>query len=656
MRIFHPLVVAIVIALGATTSRAQHLEVPARILPFAAGWSGGGSDVAVGTDGEVLVTWEEIFLDNHTPLPHELVVQRLAPDLTPRAGSFRSRISSHVDPSLPRIAADPAGGYALSWTGGKVGTDVTAMSWRLDPTGAPFSAVAAVDVTDNNQSTAVGTKVIVLADRTAIVAWVDSFATLGRRVDRFGIPLGNPFLLFSTSAFVPFELAALPGGGFAALQSLAGTLTLRVFEDDGTPRGVEVDVGTNLGLSRLAVRPFGDLLAAVGVRPGEAIALIRFTSTGTIVDEQTVQGAFAGSVAPSVAFDVNGSILVTWWEQLFGTSTLRGRGFDPAGAPIGPPVSLETVFGTAVNVHTARSADGLGFVNAWSSRTGGATSVDLVSLCTPGTTVCGDGTLDPLCERCDDGGANSDVTADACRSDCRPARCGDGAIDSGEGCDDGNTEACDGCDSVCMPEVGRGCGDGIPYPSCGETCDDGNFLDRDGCAANCTLERIPGGGSPATDCLAAWSVNDPSNLPYLDKHGTVSQLQRCTDGDSACDFDAAAGTCTFHVRVCANNRDFAACTPSPRLASWELFAPSANAAAHAPALAAVRAALLTAPGTIVGPGDPDVCTPFLALPVPLRGSPGSYRPGKLKLKARAAGYDGRRDLDVLRLVCDPAVP
>src|SRR5690606_9869461 len=40
-------------------------------------------------------------------------------------------------------------------------------------------------------------------------------------------------------------------------------------------------------------------------------------------------------------------------------------------------------------------------------------------------------------ESCDDGEDNSDSEPNACRTDCWPARCGDGVVDEGEECDDG---------------------------------------------------------------------------------------------------------------------------------------------------------------------------------------------------------------------------
>jgi hypothetical protein len=55
---------------------------------------------------------------------------------------------------------------------------------------------------------------------------------------------------------------------------------------------------------------------------------------------------------------------------------------------------------------------------------------------------CGDGYLNPafslsidLFEQCDDGSANNDSKANACRTNCQKAHCGDGVKDSGEECE-----------------------------------------------------------------------------------------------------------------------------------------------------------------------------------------------------------------------------
>lgn len=66
---------------------------------------------------------------------------------------------------------------------------------------------------------------------------------------------------------------------------------------------------------------------------------------------------------------------------------------------------------------------------------------------------CGDGVLDPG-EACDEGGANSDLLPDACRSTCLLPACGDGVADAGEACDDGGPLGGDGCTPSCTLEDG----------------------------------------------------------------------------------------------------------------------------------------------------------------------------------------------------------
>jgi cysteine-rich repeat protein len=84
-------------------------------------------------------------------------------------------------------------------------------------------------------------------------------------------------------------------------------------------------------------------------------------------------------------------------------------------------------------------------------------------------------------EECDDGtdanSGNSDERADACRTDCIEASCGDGWLDTAEGCDDGDNDPGDGCGTDCLVEDGWDCTGspsvctpGIPDAP-GETCE-----------------------------------------------------------------------------------------------------------------------------------------------------------------------------------------
>ncbi len=108
--------------------------------------------------------------------------------------------------------------------------------------------------------------------------------------------------------------------------------------------------------------------------------------------------------------------------------------------------------------------------------------------CTPAR--CGDGIHDPN-EECDDGTDNSNEPGSFCRIDCMLARCGDGIVDPGEGCDAGalnSNEPGAPCRTDCVLPT---CGDGIVDP--GEECDDGNTINTDECTNACTWARCGDG-------------------------------------------------------------------------------------------------------------------------------------------------------------------
>lgn len=79
--------------------------------------------------------------------------------------------------------------------------------------------------------------------------------------------------------------------------------------------------------------------------------------------------------------------------------------------------------------------------------------------------------------------------------------CGNGTIETDEGCDDGNTVATDGCTSACQVAI---CGDGItrsdltPEQDGYEACDDGNDVQTDACTIQCVLAAC-GDGLVRTD-------------------------------------------------------------------------------------------------------------------------------------------------------------
>jgi cysteine-rich repeat protein len=551
------------------------------------------------------------------------------------------------------IAPLRTGGFTSAWRSGN-----TISGRFLDDLGVPTSSTF-----QQNDGLANGLVSVASVKSGTVIVWSEATGS-GLRLNA---QVGFERYVLDGSP-LDWDVAGTPDGGCVVVwRYLLGDgeygVRAQWFDGGGMPIGSAAELAvSDLTLTGIAVEAGRGSLALVGLLPTTTdhfeVRVARFGSAGSplgpeIVVDVTAEtpGQIPWTIRPQAAFDYGGDLYVVWGDHAAATTGVRVRGFDPDGAPLGPPITVASdVLKTPVR--TALTADGK-FVNAWI--TGFTATANVVSLCAPGSAVCGDGVRVGACERCDDGAANDDATADACRTNCVPAHCGDGVVDTGEQCDDGNFTTCDGCSPSCTSEAPVACGDGVTVSACGEECDDGNATLLDGCTPACRLERIPGGGSPKTDCLSEWVIDNPTTMPPYDKRGAINSKQSCVDGDRRCDFDSDPGSCTFHVRVCANDTNIDDCAAPDRLASWVVDRPTVSQAAKKPSLAALRDALGAAvPGAIVGPALPDVCSDVVAVTVPLRAAPGGgYKPGRAKLQSSAVDYAGRIDKDELVLECRP---
>jgi cysteine-rich repeat protein len=140
-------------------------------------------------------------------------------------------------------------------------------------------------------------------------------------------------------------------------------------------------------------------------------------------------------------------------------------------------------------------------------------------------------------EDCDD--ANT-INTDTCVS-CKSAKCGDGFVQPGEQCDDGNAITTDACNAW----KSASCGDGLMQV--GEACDDGNTVTTDGCA-NCQAARC-GDGIQRTgveDCDDGNSVNTDAcancKTPRCGDGFKQTGVEDCDDGNQV-DTDSCTSTC-----------------------------------------------------------------------------------------------------------------
>jgi cysteine-rich repeat protein len=627
-----------------TTARAQVIEVPSfPVGPTTLGWFEAGRtlDVGAGGDGGFGVAWME--RRNANPFMWALVSQTFSASGTPQQPSIRTE--THEMLLSGASVAGFSAGYSVAWISGDLAAaDMNARFLGLD--GSPVLASRLSEHPANSYDFAVasaslpsGPAFFWLDVETSALVMNLRNASGGPRTGILPVGIIEPPIRWAADG--TFD------GGIVVVVEGTRQPKARFFDGYGVALGAQIEPGVLGNLLGVAASPAGDV-AAIALRRqtpdgSSELWVVRITSTGVVLGE-TLVAESPNYVDADISFDPNGNLYVAWSR---GTSAAYGSVLDRDGVVTGPALTLATDVG---GVRTVRLASGNRFVNVFPGP-GPQHTANVVNLCTPGTSVCGDGVFDAFCERCDDGAANSDSAPDACRTSCDRAHCGDGVTDTGEQCDDGNATACDGC-TACRVDVGLGCGNGVAIPACGETCDDGNDVLGDGCTPECTIERVPGGGPRPSDCIAEWSIDNPANHPLRDKHGDFNRAQACADNDPRCDFDGGiAGSCTFHLRVCVNNTDVAGCEPGTRLATWTLRAPSAGKAAHDPVAAAQRSALFDAVlPNVIGSTVRDLCSPPAEVVVPRRSA---IAVGKLTLTSDAAVYSGTHDVDKLRLTCLP---
>ncbi|MFO0747262.1 MAG: hypothetical protein U1F43_16590 [Myxococcota bacterium] len=181
---------------------------------------------------------------------------------------------------------------------------------------------------------------------------------------------------------------------------------------------------------------------------------------------------------------------------------------------------------------------------------------------------CGDGVVQTG-EGCDLGAANSNAPDAACRIDCQPRRCGDGIVDTaaGEACDGVSEDAC-GCRAGCVFEPATTvCRASVGACDADDTCDGAGLCRGDGkrvgttCRASTgpcdAAERCSGESdacpddvvaSAGTACRPAASECDVAEL-CDGVTGACGQDEVVADG-TPCD-DGCVDDCLCHAGLCA---------------------------------------------------------------------------------------------------------
>jgi hypothetical protein len=162
---------------------------------------------------------------------------------------------------------------------------------------------------------------------------------------------------------------------------------------------------------------------------------------------------------------------------------------------------------------------------------------------------------------------------------------------------------------------------------------------------------VGGGGNARSDCLAVFDT--PANTP-----ARKPRHVRCTDGDS-CDADGMVnGRCEIAVAVCVNSTALPACALAGVESITVAHAEDNGDPRFDPDMQALAARIqndleLPASGS-------DLCATAARVHVPVRGplANGGCKPSKktVQMKTRSQLIGGRayKDIDRIRLTCDPA--
>jgi hypothetical protein len=181
---------------------------------------------------------------------------------------------------------------------------------------------------------------------------------------------------------------------------------------------------------------------------------------------------------------------------------------------------------------------------------------------------------------------------------------------------------------------------------CGEQCDQGTANGTLGsrCSVTCTevppALRIPGGGAKL-DCAYEWSAELAAGSLLTNKAGIARNSQRCTDGDSSCDFDPTPGNCKLRLWACLGGADARIACSAAQVATAGVTSPRVTAIGSQLGARNAVLAAFSALGLPAGPGEE--CTGRIEVNVPTGKS--------LHLVTSSALSTGKRDSDSLTLSC-----
>lgn len=301
-------------------------------------------------------------------LPLLLLVAAPLPAQIPLGPQFRVNLTGSLNLLSPRVAANASGEFVVLWygPGDAVGGILRARRFAADGEPASGEIQVAEEVIDSEDNLTVALE----NDGSFLALFSVPGALKLRRFAPDGALLLDQTIATDTPYVPAASISLREDGRFViAWNSFSQTVSVRVFNPDGTPRSPVVTVAQDSGPKYgpwVAMDPRGHFVVVWQTLIG-ASAHIQARRYGPAAHprgpEILVSDHFGGGIR--LAKDASGSFLVTWAElpTESGLHGIYGRRFSAAGVAAGAAMPLVPDFMTG-SPDLAMAPDG-SFVLAW---------------------------------------------------------------------------------------------------------------------------------------------------------------------------------------------------------------------------------------------------------------------------------------------------